>query len=204
MPGLFDTLQVRAITLRNRIVMAPMGQGSATADGAARDWHRVHYGARAVGGVGLIIVEVTAVESRGRSGEHGLGLWDDAQIDPLARVTSFCSAHGATIGIQLGHSGRKAGSAHQGHWSEEIVGPSAVPFDAGWRVPRALSTREIADIVQAFAQAARRALAAGFQVVELHAAHGYLLSSFLSPLANQAPTTTAATSSAGRASPAKP
>ena len=185
MPGLFDPFQVRGVTLRNRIVMAPMDMYATRGDGKATDWHLVHYGARALGGSGLMLVEVTAVERRGRIDEGDLGLWEDAQIEPLARLARFCAAQGATIGVQLGHAGRKAGGEHMGHWEDQLVGPSAVAFDDGWRTPHALTAAELTDVQESFGRAARRAVQAGFQVIELHGAHGYLISQFLSPLANQ-------------------
>ncbi len=196
MPNLFDPFTLRGITLRNRIGMPPMCQYSAV-DGLANDWHLAHYGARAAGGMGLIIVEATAVESRGRITPNDLGLWNDAQIESLARLVRFLKEHGAVPGIQIAHAGRKAnthrpwGSTASGpisagdphHW--QVVGPSPLPFSAGYPVPHALSVEEIHTIQDAFVAAARRALAAGFEWLELHAAHGYLLHSFYSPLANQ-------------------
>ncbi len=193
MPHLFDPLTLRTVTLRNRIAMPPMCQYSAH-DGLANDWHLVHYGSRAAGGAGLIIVEATAVEARGRISPNDLGLWSDEQIAPLARVASFMRQYGAVPAIQLGHAGRKAGTARPwdgghpldddaGGWA--IVGPSALPFDEGYRTPAALSLEEIAAIQQAFVQSTLRADAAGFEMVEVHGAHGYLIHSFHSPLSNQ-------------------
>lgn len=162
-----------------------MDQLAAVNAGYAHDWHAVHYGSRAVGGVGLIFVEVTAVEPRGVIYPVNLGLWDDAQIGPLRRVTEFCASQGAVIGIQLGHAGRKAYHDDLG-WSEhELVAPSAIPFDEGWRVPISLPGDEIGRIVDAFSDAARRAVRAGFQAIEIHSAHGYLLSEFFSPITNR-------------------
>ena len=184
MPGLFDPIQFRGLTLRNRIVMSPMCQYSAGTDGRANDWHFVHYGSRAVGGVGLILVEATAVESRGRISEADLGLYDDGQIEPLARIVDFCHARGVPVGIQLAHAGRKAWSPRKGIGPEPAVAPSALPFAPGWPTPRELAAEELPGIVEAFARAARRALQAGFDLVEIHAAHGYLLHQFLSPLSN--------------------
>lgn len=185
MPGLFDPLQVRGVTLRNRVVMAPMDQLAAVDGGSAGDWHVVHYGSRAVGGVGLIFTEVTAVEPRGVIYPVNLGLWDDAQIEPLRRIAAFCASQGAVIGIQLGHAGRKAYYDERGHSGHRLVAPSRLRFDAGWRVPMSLAVSEIRDVVEAFAAAARRAVVAGFQAIEIHAAHGYLLSEFFSPLTNR-------------------
>ena len=185
MPSLFEPFTIRGTTFRNRIMMAPMIQASADARGAASDWHLVHYGARAVGGVGLIMVEATAVASNGRITEADLGLYDDSQIDGLARVVAFCQAQGAKVGVQLAHSGRKAWSRKDGIVPEPAVAPSALAFDQGWPTPRELSASEIADLVRAFAEAARRARLAGCDVVEVHGAHGYLINQFLSPLSNR-------------------
>lgn len=185
MPSLFSPFLVRDVTLRNRIVMPPMATYVAGEDGRATDWHLVHYGARAIGGVGLIIVEATAVHPDARIAQGCLGLWEDGQVEPLARVVRFCQAQGAAVGIQLVHAGRKAWSPGRGVGPGEVVGPSAIPYDEGWVRPRALEADEIPGIVAAFAEAAARARAAGFDVLELHAAHGYLLHQFLSPLANR-------------------
>ena len=194
MPGLFDPLTLRSVTLRNRIGVSPMCQYSSV-DGAANDWHLAHLGARAVGGAGLIIAEATAVTPDGRITPRDAGLWSDAQIEPLRRVTRFVQEHGAVAGVQLAHAGRKASTAHPwadapkgtlspsaGGWTP--VAPSAIPFDAQYATPREMSTAEIAGVVRAFADAAARALEAGFRLVEIHAAHGYLLHSFHSPLSN--------------------
>lgn len=137
--------------LRNRVVMPPMCQYVATGDGAPTDWHYVHYGARAIGGVGLIIVEATAVEPRGRLSGNDLGIWTDGQIEGLKRLIQVCRQHGATVGIQLEHGGRKA-------WPgpERLVGPSAIPFSEGQSVPVELSSGEIKGVVRAFAEGARR------------------------------------------------
>ncbi|WP_439951923.1 oxidoreductase, partial [Ardenticatena maritima] len=129
---LFAPYTLRGLTLRNRIVMSPMCMYSAESDGCATEWHLVHLGARAVGGCGLIITEATAVEPRGRISENDLGLWDDAQIAPLARIVDFCHAHGAAVGIQLAHAGRKAFSRARGFGPQPIVAPSAIPFAEGW------------------------------------------------------------------------
>ena len=182
---LFEPLSIRGLTLRNRVMMSPMCQWSADESGIARDWHLVHYGSRAVGGVGLVMVEATAVESRGRISQHDLGLWDDSQLAGLAKIVDFCHAHGAAVAVQLAHAGRKAWSGGLGFGPDVPVGPSEIPFDEGWRTPHALTATELGGIVEAFASAARRASQAGFDVIELHGAHGYLISEFLSPLANQ-------------------
>lgn len=191
--GLFDSLKIRGITLRNRIVVSPMCQYSCE-DGLATDWHFVHLGSRAVGGAGLVIAEATAVEARGRISPQDLGLWSDAHIEPLARIVRFVHSQGAAAGIQLAHAGRKASTTRpwdgggrveegQGGW-KDVLAPSAVPFAPDYPMPREISLRDIADVVRAFGEAARRALQAGYRVLEIHAAHGYLLHSFFSPLSN--------------------
>jgi len=191
--SLFTPLALRSVTLRNRIGMSPMCQYSAV-DGRVGDWHVVHYGARAVGGVGLVIVEAAGVEARGRISAADVGIWEDGQVEPLARVVRVVSDNGAAPGIQLAHAGRKAsvrapwdqGGAPRlpgdGGWTP--VAPSALPFADNHATPEPLDEAGIAGVVRAFAAAARRALEAGFQVAEIHAAHGYLLHEFLSPLSN--------------------
>jgi 2,4-dienoyl-CoA reductase-like NADH-dependent reductase (Old Yellow Enzyme family) len=186
---LFTPLSIRGVTLRNRIGVSPMCQYSAE-DGLANDWHLVHLGTRAIGGAGLVIAEATAVEARGRISPEDLGIWSDAHIEPLARIARFVEAQGAVAGIQLAHAGRKAGVSRPWQkpsrlYSEwETVAPSAIPFDEGYRVPCELHHDEIGGIVSAFVDGARRAQAAGFRWIEIHAAHGYLLHSFLSPISN--------------------
>lgn len=190
---LLSPLTLRSVTLRHRIGMAPMCQYSAT-DGYANDWHLVHLGSRAVGGAALILVEATAVTPEGRISPGDLGIWTDEHIEPLARIVRFLESQGAVAGIQLAHAGRKAstdlawkgGSAlsdKQSGWP--VIGPSAEAFDKGSPTPEALDSAGIDRIVTAFEAAARRALQAGFKVLEVHAAHGYLLHEFLSPLSNQ-------------------
>jgi 2,4-dienoyl-CoA reductase-like NADH-dependent reductase (Old Yellow Enzyme family) len=191
---LFTPLPLRTLVLRNRIAVSPMCQYSAT-DGLANDWHLVHLGARAVGGAGLVVFEATAVEPAGRISGGDLGLWSDAQVEPLARVVRFVRAQGAAACLQIGHAGRKASvrapwdrggaplAPGEGAWP--VVGPSPLPFADGYPVPAALDEAGLARLVAAFAAAARRARAAGFQAVEVHAAHGYLLHQFLSPLSNR-------------------
>jgi len=179
MPGLFDPFTLRGLTLRNRIGMPPMCTYSAGTDGLANEWHTVHYASRAVGGVGLIILEATAVESRGRLSDHDLGLWTDEQVEPLRKLVALCQRYGAKVGVQLGHGGRKA-------WGgEPLVAPSALPFRAEDPAPHELSRTEIVQLIDAWAAAAARAVAAGFDCIELHGAHGYLINQFLSPVANQ-------------------
>src|SRR5690606_12444623 len=193
MSHLFAPFTLREVTLRNRIGVSTMCQYSA-GNGLANDWHLVHLGSRAVGGAGLVIIEATAVEARGRISPHDLGIWDDMHIEPLARIARFMEAHGAVPGIQIAHAGRKA-STHrpwspvsgpvaeaEGGWP--VVGPSPIPFRDDYPVPHALAAAEIAEVRAAFVAGARRALAAGFRWLELHGAHGYLLHSFCSPLSN--------------------
>ncbi|KIQ37540.1 oxidoreductase [Variovorax paradoxus] len=190
---LFSPLALRGVTLRNRIAMSPMCQYTAS-DGMADDWHLVHLGSRAVGGAALIMVEATAVSPEGRITPGCLGLWDDAQVEPLARIARFIQRQGAVPGIQLAHAGRKGscrasweGGAPlppcDGGW--ELLSASQMPFSPSSPTPRAASTADIAALLRDFANAARRAVAAGFEIVELHAAHGYLLHQFLSPLSNK-------------------
>jgi 2,4-dienoyl-CoA reductase (NADPH2) len=191
-PLLFQPLKLRDVTFRNRIVVSPMCQYSAE-DGFASDWHLVHLGSRAIGGSGAVIVEATAIEDRGRISPSDLGIWTDAHIEPLLRISRFCRQYGAVPGIQLAHAGRKAStdvpwqggkplSPEQGGW--QTIAPSPIPFAAGYNVPTELSKPEIKGIVKAFAGAAVRAREAGFELIELHGAHGYLLNEFLSPLSN--------------------
>lgn len=175
---LFDTFSQLGLTLRNRVVMSPMCQYSAREDGTLTDWHLVHYGARAVGGVGAIIVEMSQVSPEGRLSPNDVGIWDDAQVPALRRLVEFVHQHGARIGIQLGHAGRKADPVF------DAVGPSPIAFSDHYRVPEELDQAGIARIRDAFTSAARRADQAGFDFVELHGAHGYLLHQFLSPLSN--------------------
>jgi 2,4-dienoyl-CoA reductase-like NADH-dependent reductase (Old Yellow Enzyme family) len=158
---------------------------SAGEDGRATDWHRSHYLARAVGGAGLLLLEATTVESRGRISQADLGLWDDSQIDPLALIVQDVHAAGAAIGVQLAHAGRKAFSGSKGVGPDAIIAPSPLPFGDGWVTPLTLSLEEADRVVLAWRAAAERAEAAGFDVVEIHAAHGYLNHQFLSPLANE-------------------
>lgn len=193
-PHLFTPLALRGVTLRNRIAMSPMCQYSAE-DGFATEWHLVHLGSRAAGGAGLIIVEATAVAPEGRITPGDLGLWDGRHAEKLKEIARFIQAQGATPGIQLAHAGRKASTRrpwegggpilpHEpGGW--QTVAPSPLPFADGYPEPHALSVDEIGSIVAAFAAAARRAVEAGFQIVEVHGAHGYLIHQFLSPVSNQ-------------------
>lgn len=190
MQHLFDPFTVKGITLRNRIGVSPMCMYSYT-DGFANDWLLTHLGARAAGGAGLIIAEATAVEARGRITPYDLGIWSDEHIDPLARVTRFIKAHGAVAGIQIAHAGRKAGTKRSWETDEpqrpgwQGVAPSPIAFNPDALIPHALNLAEIKEIQGAFRAAALRALAAGFEWLEIHAAHGYLIHSFYSPRSNQ-------------------
>ncbi len=193
MPHLFEPLQLRSVTMRNRIGVSPMCMYCAR-DGRPHDWHRIHLGSRAAGGAGLVITEATAVEPRGRISPADCGLWDDGLVSSWVPIVQFLVAQGAVPAMQLAHAGRKAGtrppfagrgpiSAEEGSW--EPVGPSATPFAAGYRRPHALEEAELEDLAAKFVAASQRARAVGFQVLELHAAHGYLLHEFLSPLTNR-------------------
>jgi len=184
---LFTPFTLRDVTLRNRIVVAPMLQGMAEG-GHATPWHHVHIGRFAIGGVGMVIMESTKVEKRGRGTPGDLGLWDDAHAASLRPIVDFAHEHGSAIGIQLGHTGRKAKifTDADGRTNEDdIVGPSAIAHSDARPVPRALELFEMPGVIESFAAAARRADLAGFDMVEIHGAHGYLLHSFLSPVANQ-------------------
>ncbi len=185
MSELFSPFVLRGVTLRNRIAMSPMCMYSAAEDGAATNFHLAHLAARATGGVGLIITEATAVEARGRISTNDLGLWDDAQIEPLARIVRLCKAQGAVMCSQLAHAGRKAWTPTKGAGPSPSVAPSAIPFDADWIAPHELAPAELDGIVAAYRAAALRALRAGFDAIEVHAAHGYFLHEFLSPISNR-------------------
>lgn len=185
MSRLFSPFTLRGMALRNRIVMSPMCMYSAAEDGLATDFHLAHLASRAVGGVGLIFTEATAVEPRGRISVNDLGLWDDAQMEPLRRIVRLCHSQGALVGTQLAHAGRKAFSPRKGVGPDAPVAPSALPYAADWVVPDAVNTTEMGAIVRAFRSAAERAVAVGFDTIEIHSAHGYLLHEFLSPLSNK-------------------
>jgi 2,4-dienoyl-CoA reductase-like NADH-dependent reductase (Old Yellow Enzyme family) len=192
-PHLFTPLTVRGVTARNRIAVSPMCQYSSE-DGFADSWHLVHLGSRAVGGAGLVFTEATAISPEGRISPQDLGLWKDEHVPGLRRVVDVVHEHGAVAGVQLAHAGRKASTAppwdgggpvaeDRGGWVP--VAPSPIPFADGYPVPRELSVDEIRRVIADFATAAERAINAGFDWIELHAAHGYLLHQFLSPLSNQ-------------------
>ena len=197
-PHLFQPISIRGMEVRNRLWVPPMCQYSAAAEGTERgvpnDWHLVHWGALGRGGAGLVVVEATAVVPEGRISPNCLGLWNDAQEAAFARMLPIAQAHGARFAIQLGHAGRKA-STHP--WLRDAPGGSVPEAEGGWQTvapsaeafsgladPRALSTAEVRDVIAAFIAATARAVRAGFDAVELHAAHGYLIHEFLSPLSN--------------------
>ena len=180
MDHLFSPYSHKSLELKNRVVMPPMCQYSVTKkDGIATDWHYVHYVSRAIGGASLIIIEMTDVEPDGRITDNDLGLWSDEQIAPLARIVDACHQHGAKVGIQIAHAGRKAEDA------EVPVAPSAIPFDENSKTPRALSTEEVSAMVEKFRAAVERAVKAGVDTIELHGAHGYLIHQFQSKLTNK-------------------
>jgi len=194
MTHLFDPLAIRDIRFANRVFVSPMCEYSSI-DGYANDWHLVHLGSRAVGGAGLVLTEATAVLPEGRISPQDLGIWMDDHIEPLARIVRFIHEQGSVAGMQLAHAGRKASTyapavghgmilESKGGWNN-VVAPSALAFADDYPMPRALSVDGIRNIVSAFAAAARRACEAGFRVIEIHAAHGYLIHEFLSPLSNQ-------------------
>jgi 2,4-dienoyl-CoA reductase-like NADH-dependent reductase (Old Yellow Enzyme family) len=191
--SLFTPLKLREIEFKNRIAVSPMCEYSAK-DGHPQTWHLVHLGSRAIGGAALVFTEASAVQAIGRISSSDTGIYDDAHVDSWRPIAKFIAEHGAVPGMQLAHAGRKGSTAvpwaggkkvaiSDGGW--DPVAPSAVPFSADYPIPRALTIAEIDEVVAAFRKAAERALAAGFHVVEIHAAHGYLLHEFLSPLSNQ-------------------
>lgn len=195
---LLSPMTIRGVTLRNRVVISPMCQYSAT-DGMAEDFHLVHLGQFALGGAGMIFSEAIAVHPNGRITHGDIGLWEDRQVAPLRRITDFLRRHGAVPAIQISHAGRKASMQRpwygngpltaddlaRGDHPWPVVAPSPLPMDAGWLMPTALSVDEMGDIRECFRRAALRALEAGFEVAEVHGAHGYLLHQFLSPLSNR-------------------
>jgi 2,4-dienoyl-CoA reductase-like NADH-dependent reductase (Old Yellow Enzyme family) len=191
--NLFEPFAQRSLTLRNRLVVSPMCEYSAI-DGVPNDWHMVHLGSRAVGGAAVVITEATAVSAQGRISPGDTGIWNQAQQDAWQPIARFIASQGAIVGMQLAHAGRKAstrapwdggGSLRAGEGDWLAVAPSALPFDTDWQTPQALDEQGIHAVIADFRAAAERALAAGFKLIELHAAHGYLLHQFLSPLSNQ-------------------
>jgi 2,4-dienoyl-CoA reductase-like NADH-dependent reductase (Old Yellow Enzyme family) len=197
LPELLTPFTVRGLTLKNRVVVSPMCQYSAI-DGVANDWHLVHLGRFALGGAALVFVEATGVEARGRISPGDMGLWNDEQARALSRIAEFLKANGAAAGIQLAHAGRKGSTrrpwdggaelgpedAAKGEAPWETLAPSALRFADNYPLPKAMKTADMGEVIVAFREAAKRALDAGFDVVEVHAAHGYLLHEFLSPLSN--------------------
>lgn len=190
---LYSSFKLKGLILSNRIVVSPMCQYSSE-DGMANDWHLVHLGSRAVGGAGLIFTEATAVSPEGRISPDDLGIWNDEQIEPLRRITSFIHKQGAKTGIQLAHAGRKASTAPpwEGGFQVDVsnrgwqtVAPSPIPFNTNDNPPKELTIEEIQQIIQSFVDAAKRSVEAGFDIIEIHAAHGYLLNQFISPLTNK-------------------
>jgi 2,4-dienoyl-CoA reductase-like NADH-dependent reductase (Old Yellow Enzyme family) len=194
MAALFDPLTIRDVTFANRVFVSPMCQYSSE-NGYANDWHVVHLGSRAVGGAGLVLTEATAVLPEGRISPHDLGIWEDGHIEMLAKIVGFIHEQGSIAGMQLAHAGRKASTSRpweghdavpesEGGWTK-VVAPSALKFSDTYPMPQALTRDGIREVIDAFAAAARRACQAGFRVVEIHAAHGYLIHEFLSPLSNK-------------------
>lgn len=192
MSKIFEPITIKSVTISNRIGMPPMCQYSAK-NGMANNWHLAHYGARAVGGVGFLIVEATSVSPEGRITPYDLGIWHDAHIEPLSEIVEFIHSQGSVAAIQLAHAGRKAShdapinggkqlNTANGGW--KTVAPSPIPFDPNEDEPKELTINEIEKVIFDFRQAAKRALAAGFKIIEIHAAHGYLIHEFLSPLTN--------------------
>lgn len=180
MSKLFSEYKIKNMELKNRIVMAPMCMDSADNEGNVNSWHYLHYGTRAVGGTGLIILEATAVESRGRITAMDLGIWQDSHIEPLKNINNECKKHGAKMGIQLAHAGRKCEVT-----TEDIIAPSAIAFNENYKTPREMSKEDIKNVINSFKEAAKRAKEAGFDVIELHGAHGYLINEFMSSLTNK-------------------
>lgn len=180
MSRLFTEFKLRNVSFKNRIVMAPMCMYSADDDGIAKEWHLLHYASRAVGGTGLIIQEATAVESRGRISSNDLGIWSDSHIEGLKKIVSTCKNYGAAMGIQLAHAGRKCEAEN-----ERIIAPSSIAFSDEYRLPHEMTKEEIREVIDAFKSAAKRCIEAGYDIIEIHGAHGYLINEFLSPLTNK-------------------
>jgi NADPH2 dehydrogenase len=181
MSKLFSSFKIKDMDLKNRIVMAPMCMDSCnTEDGLANNWHFIHYSTRAIGGVGLIMVESTGIEPGGRITDNDLGIWSDRHIENLSNVVKECHKYGAKIGIQINHAGRKSETL-----SYPIISPSAIAFNEHYRLPTEMTKEDIKNTIHLFKTAAQRALTAGFDLLELHGAHGYLIGQFLSPLTNK-------------------
>lgn len=180
MSKIFSNYKLKNLELKNRVVMAPMCMDSADDKGNANSWHYLHYSSRAVGGTGLIILEATAVESNGRITDKDLGIWDDSHIKGLKSIVEECKRYGSKVGIQLAHAGRKCEVT-----SEDIIAPSSIAFNEKYKKPREMSIEDIKEVINAFREGARRAKEAGFDVIEIHGAHGYLINEFMSPLTNK-------------------
>ncbi|WP_160670059.1 NADPH dehydrogenase NamA [Clostridium sp. C8-1-8] len=180
MSKLFSSFKIKDMEIKNRIVMAPMCMYSSDSAGYANDWHYIHYSTRAIGGTGLIILEATGVEPGGCISSKDLGIWDDSHIEGLKNIVDQCHKYGAKVGIQLNHAGRKSEVL-----SEPMIAPSALAFDETYRTPVEMTKEDIARVVKLFKDASERVLKAGFDTIEIHGAHGYLISQFLSPLSNK-------------------
>ena len=180
MAKLFTPYTLKNLTLKNRIMMAPMCMYSAKDDGLVTDWHKTHYTTRAVGGVGLVVLEATGVEPRGRISENDLGIWHDEHIAGLKEIADAVHQNGAKVGIQLAHAGRKSDTS-----GDPIIAPSPIPYSDAYREPLEMTLDDIKSVTEAFVAATIRAEKAGFDIIEIHAAHGYLINSFLSPLTNK-------------------
>lgn len=180
MSKLFSSFKIKDIEIKNRIVMSPMCMYSAGNDGIAKDWHYIHYTSRAVGGVGLILQEATAVEPRGRISSNDLGLWNDNQIEGLKKIVEAVKKNGALMGVQLAHAGRKCEAEN-----EQIIAPSSIAFSDEYRLPNEMTKEDIKTVIKAFRDAARRCLEIGYDIIEIHGAHGYLINEFLSPVTNK-------------------
>ena len=180
MNKIFEEFSLKNLKLRNRIVMPPMCMYSADDDGKANSWHFTHYETRSIGGVGMIIVEATAVEKRGRISANDLGIWDDEHVEGLSEISSRIKKHGSFSCIQLAHAGRKCDAPDM-----DVIAPSSIAFSDKYMIPREMNNTDIDQVVESFASAAARALKAGFDAIEVHAAHGYLLNEFISPLTNR-------------------
>ncbi len=180
MAELFSSFKLKDLEIKNRIIMSPMCMYTADNDGIAKDWHLLHYTTRAIGGVGLILQEATAVEPRGRISANDLGLWNDSQIEGLKKIVKSVKNSGALMGVQLAHAGRKCEAEN-----ERIIAPSAIAFSDEYRVPEEITIEEIKTVVLAFKNAAKRCIEVGYDVIEIHGAHGYLINQFLSPVTNK-------------------
>ena len=180
MAKIFSNYKLKNLELKNRVVMAPMCMDSADNEGNVNSWHYLHYSSRAVGGTGLIILEATAVESKGRITDKDLGIWNDSHIEGLKKIVDECKSYGAKMGIQLAHAGRKCEVT-----SEDIIAPSPIAFNEKYKKPREMTIEDIKEVVNSFRGGARRANEAGFDVIQIHGAHGYLINEFMSPLTNK-------------------